>query len=88
MAHGKQVKPTRINHDWTKARKVTAPISLEDSMEEEVQSSLEDGAICNLSVLTDPENEDSTCIKKKIRIFDYPKNLIEVLRERLAIAQG
>ena len=36
----------------------------------------------------DPANEDSTRIKQKIRIFDHPKNLIEVLRERLAIVQG
>ena len=41
-----------------------------------------------LSVRTDPKNEDSTCIKQKIRILDHPKNLIEVLRARLAIVQG
>ena len=37
MARGEQVKSTQVNHDWTKARKVTAPISLEDFMEKEVQ---------------------------------------------------
>ena len=47
MTCGKQVKSTRVNRDWTKARKVTAPISLKDLMEKEVQSSLEDGAIQN-----------------------------------------
>ena len=57
-------------------------------MEKEVQSSLQDGDICELSVLADPSNEDSTRIKRKIRILDHPKNLIEVLRARLAIAQG
>ena len=41
-----------------------------------------------LSVHTDPTNEDSTRVKQKIRILDHPKNLLEVLRERLAIAQG
>ena len=41
-----------------------------------------------LSVRTDSSNEDSTCVKRKIRILDHPKNLIEVLRARLAIAKG
>ena len=41
-----------------------------------------------LSVLADPENEDSTKIKQKIRILDHSKNLIEVLCARLAIGQG
>ena len=39
-------------------------------------------------MISDSSNEDSTCIKRKIRILDHPKNLIEVLRARLAIAQG
>ena len=56
-------------------------------MEKEVQSSTQDGAIRELSVLADPENEDSTNIKRKIRILDHPKNIIEVLRARLAIAE-
>ena len=51
MASGEQVKSTQVNPDWTKERKVTAPISLEDLMEKEVQSSLEDGAIQNLYIL-------------------------------------
>ena len=79
---------TQVNPDWTKARKVTAPISLEDLIEKKVQSSLEDSAISDLSVLADLANEDSTRTKRKIRILDHPKNLIEVLRARLAIAQG
>ena len=55
MACGEQVKSTQLNCDWTKARKgITAPIILEDLMEKEVQSSLQDGAICELSVLVDP----------------------------------
>ena len=56
-------------------------------MEKEVQSSTQDGAIRDLSVLADPENEDSTNIKRKIRILDNPKNIIEVLRARLTIAE-
>ena len=35
MAFGKQVKSTRVNHDWNKARRVTASISLEDLIEKE-----------------------------------------------------
>ena len=69
MARGEQVKSTWVNRDWTKERTVNAPISLKDLMEKEVQLSLEYGAICEMSVLADPENEDSTCIKQKIRIF-------------------
>ena len=86
-ACSEQVKSTRVNRDWTNSRNVTAPTILEDLMEKEVQSSLEEGAISELSVLTDPANEDSTRIKQKIRILDHPKNLIEVLRARLAIGQ-
>ena len=57
-------------------------------MEKEVQSSTQDGAIRELTVLADPTNEQSTKIKRKIRILDHPKNLIEVLRARLAIEKG
>ena len=55
-------------------------------MVKELLSSLEDGDMSKLSVCIDPSNEDSTRIKRKIRILDYPKNLIEVLCARLAIA--
>ena len=57
-------------------------------MEKEVQSSTQDGAIRELSVLADPSNEHSTNIKRKIHILDHPKNLIKVLRARLAIKKG
>ena len=56
MERGEQGKSTRVNRDWAKARKVTAPISLEDLMEKEVQLSPEDRAMRELSVLADPEN--------------------------------
>ena len=56
MARGEEGKPTRVNHDQTKARKVTKPISLKYLMEKEVPSSLEDGAMRELSVLADPAN--------------------------------
>ena len=57
-------------------------------MEKEVQSSTQDGAIRELLVLADPSNEHSNKIKRNIRILDHPKNLIEVLRARLAIKKG
>ena len=57
-------------------------------MVKELPSSIEDSDIRELSVITDPANEDSTCIKRKTHILDHPKNLIEVLYARLAIAQG
>ena len=44
-----------------------------------MQSSTQDGAIRELSVLANPSNEQSTKIKQKIGIVDYPNNLIEVL---------
>ena len=53
-----------------------------------MQSSTQDGAICELSVLAEPTNEQSIKTKRKIRILDHPKNLIEVLRARLAIKKG
>ena len=39
-------------------------------------------------MFADSSNEHSTKIKWKIRILDHPKNLIEVLRARLAIEKG
>ena len=48
-------------------------------MEKEVQSSSQDSAICELSVLAYLSKEQSTKIKRKIRILDHLKNLIEVL---------
>ena len=84
-----QVKSARPSRDALKKRSSTsAPISLEDLMEKEVQSSSQDGAIRELLVLADPNNKHSTRIKPKIRILDHPKNLIEVLRARLAIKKG
>ena len=87
MACSKKDKSTRVNHYWTKSRKVNAPISLGDLMVKELSSSLEDGEIREMSVLTYSTNEDSTRIKQKIRIVDNPKNLIEVIRARLTISQ-
>ena len=71
-----------------KRSSTSAPISLEDLMEKEVQSSTQDGAIRELSVLADPTNEQSTKIKRNIRILDHPKSLIEVLRASLDIEKG
>ena len=86
MARSEQGKSTRLSRDWTKKRAGTAaPISLEYLMEKEVQSSTQDGAIRELSVLADPTIEQSTKIKRKILILDNPKNLIEVLCARIAI---
>ena len=75
-----QAKSARPSCDTLKKRSSTsAPISLEDLMDKEVQSSSQDGAIRELSVLADPSNKHSTNIKRKIRILDHPQNLIEVL---------
>ena len=38
-----------------------------------------------LSVRTDPTNMDSTCVKRKFRILDHQKNVIEDLRVKLVI---
>ena len=57
-------------------------------MVKEMPSSLEDGDMQELALRIDPSNEDSTCVKRKIRILDHPEKLIEVLRARIAIAQG
>ena len=57
-------------------------------MAKELPSSLEDGDMRKLSVCKDPTNDNSTRVNQKIRILDHLKNLIEVLRARLAIAQG
>ena len=89
MAHSEQGKSVRLSRDWTKKKAGTsAPISLEDLMGKEVQASTQDGAIRELSVLADPTNKHSTNIKRNIRILDHPKNLINILRARLAIEKG
>ena len=87
--HSEQVKSAQPSCDGPKKRSGTsAPISLEELMEKEVQSSTQDGAIRELSVLADPSNKQSTTIKRKIRILDHPKNLINVPRARLATEKG
>ena len=84
-----QVKSSQSSRDAPKKRSSTlAPISLEDFMDKEVLSSSQDGDIRDLSVLSDPSNEKSTKIKQRIRMLDHPKNLIEVLWDRLAIKKG
>ena len=88
MACSEKDKPPRVDCYWIKSRKLNAPISLEDLMVKEVPLSLEDGDMRKLSVRTDPTNEDSTRVKRKIRILEHLKSLIEVLRAILAIAQG
>ena len=89
MSRSEQGKSARPSRDWTKKRSGTsAPISIEDLIEKEVQLSTQDGAIRELSVLADPTNEQSTKIKRKIRILDHTKKLIKVLRARLAIEKG
>ena len=57
-------------------------------MDKEVLLSSQDGTISELSVLSDPSNEQSTKTKHKICILEHPKNLIEVLRAQLAIKKG
>ena len=89
MARSEQGKSAQLSRDWNRKRSVTsAPISLEDLMEKEVQSSTQDDAICELSVLADPTNEQFTKINRNILILDHPKNLIEILCARLAIEKG
>ena len=84
-----QAKSAQSSRDALKKRSSTsAPISLEDLMNKEVLSSSQDGAIRELSVLSDPSNKQSNKIKQKIRILYHPKNLIEVLGSRLAIEKG
>ena len=61
---------------------------LEDLLVKELSLSLDDDDMLKLSVRTDLTNEDSTRVNRKIRILDHPKNLLEVLRARLAISQG
>ena len=84
-----QAESAQPRCDALKKRSSTSdPISLEDLMDKEVLSSSQDGDIRDLSVLFDPSNEQSTKIKQRIRMLDHPKNLIEVLRARLAIEKG
>ena len=79
----KQVKFSRSSRgEAKKPSRAIAPISLEDMMDKEVLSSSE------LSVLSDTSNDKSTKIKQRIKILAHPKNLMEVLRARIAIEKG
>ena len=57
-------------------------------MDKEVLSSTKDGEIRELLVLSDPSNDNSTKINQRIKILAHPKNLMEVLRARVAIEKG
>ena len=57
-------------------------------MDKEVLPSSQDGNIPDLLLLSESSNEKSTKIKQRIRILDYPKNLIQVLRAQLSIEKG
>ena len=84
-----QAKSSRSTRDAPKKRFSTlAPISLEELMDKEGLLSSQDSDIRDLSVLSDPSNEKRTKIKQRIRMLDHPKNLIKVLRARLAIEKG
>ena len=54
---------------------INSLIILEDLLLKELPTSLEDGDMRELSVCTDPTNENSTRVKQKIRISDHLKNL-------------
>ena len=71
--------PQKTDRGWTKARNVTALISLEELMAKEWPVSLDNGDMHKLLVRTDPTNENSTHVKQRIRILDHPQNLLEVL---------
>ena len=88
MACSEKEKSPLIDWGWKKPRNLNAPISLEYLMVKELPLSLEDGDMRTLLVCTDPTNEDLTRVKQTICILDHPKNLLEVLRARLAISQG
>ena len=77
-----------IHGEAKKVPRAIAPISLEDMMDKEVLSSSKDGKIRELSVLSDPSNDNSTKIKQRIKILTHPKNLMKVLRARVAIEKG
>ena len=84
-----QANSARSSRDaLKKSSSTSAPISLKDLMDKEVLPSSQDGDIRDLSVLSDPYNKKSTKSKQRICMLDHPKNLIELLRDRLAIEKG
>ena len=87
MAPSKKKKP-QFYRGWKKSRKVNAPISQIDLMVNELPLSLENIDMRKLSISTDPTNGNSTCVKRKIRILDHLKNLLEVLCASIVISQG
>ena len=71
MTRRKKENSPLVDRYWTKARKLNAPIILEYFMVKELPSSLEGDDMRELSVCTDPTNENSTRVKRKIRILDH-----------------
>ena len=73
MSRHEKEKSPQNDRGWTKARKLNAPISLEDLMVKELPLSLDDGDMRKISVRTDLTNEDLTHVKQRNRILDHPK---------------
>ena len=68
MPRHEKEKSSQTDCGWTKYRKVTSPISLEDSMVKELPVSLDDGDMRKISVGIDPTNKDLTSFNQKIAL--------------------
>jgi hypothetical protein len=79
MRHSAKQKTPRTDKGWTKARQVTAPISLEDLTVKEQIIDKDDADMRELSVLTDPADPESMRVKRRIKVLAHPKNVLEVL---------
>ena len=73
MPHHEKEESPLTERGWTKARKVTVPISLEDLMLKKLPVSKENVDMRKLLVPTNPTNADLTRVKQKNLIMDHPK---------------
>jgi hypothetical protein len=86
MKHSKQNESPRTSKGWSKGREF--PITIEDVLAKETPLIKEDENVRELTIRTDPTNEESPRITRRIKVLDNPTNVLEVLKTRQAIREG
>jgi hypothetical protein len=79
MKHSKkQKKPEGFSKGRSNDRKRQGPIMIEEISDEAPAFSKHDLTIREMAMRTDPTNESSPVIQRKIKPLDYPSNVLNV----------
>ena len=79
-------KSGRTPNDWQKGRVV--PISIKDVLEKRESVNKDSEEMRELTIRTDPTDENSLRIKRRIKVLDNPTRVLDVLKAREAIKEG